>query len=700
VDGFLLGPDPGPLVPPLLAVSSHAWTPAQSDVRLTGLGWTEALTLEPGLAALRWAVSSRWAPAALSARPAPVGVAGAAVVDGPEGMAVSAPRGAWRASGLLGGPLVPRRLGMVLSLEASGMGLPAVEPGLAAGGRGRQALALTTTWRPSAEDRLGVLLLLGRRTESPDCFRCTDAAAREDRVLALLAGLSWAHGFDRDTALELRLSAEQRLESAGARGSPAGPSHLDLSTWVTDVAPGALGPDQAASALEASRTLLRAVASMTSRLGTQRLTGGVEAQLDVSRSELSVPEQVRFVDRGGRCNDGETAGCAFRVEEEPARVETRGWMLGSYLEDALQLGDVGLRGGIRLDVAQAGAGDLSTGARLAFGPRLELAWNVGGEGRHWVLLHAGRSHDPALASIVARTVAPRARISTWDGGTFDACAGPGPSCVRLGGPAVLAPGGLPRADAVSLGWRGRLGPRLEGGVEGWWRQASELWAEQEMALLTDERGRWTSADGRWQSRRVVSADARAWRRTLGLGVWARARAGPARVSAVWTVSRVWGTAAGPFDPWLLDPRTAALATGPLPDDQRHRASVSLAFLLHPAVEVGARLRYASGAPLWETYAVPDSAGLRTVQAARGTGVLGSAAVALRDPDVLTADGWLRLRLGALLPGGAPRIDLTVEAARVAGGNAPVHLSASSSRLGAVLRREPPFQVVLGVQVGE
>ena len=699
VDGFVLRPEPGPLVPPFLALGSRAWSPAAADVRLSGLGWTEVLTLEPGLVAPRWAVSGRWAPPALSARPAPVGVAGAAVADGPEGMAVSAPRGAWRASGLLGGPLVQGRVAAVLSFEASGLGLPAVEPGLAAGGRSWQALALTATWRPTGDDRLGLLLLAGRRTESPDCFRCTDAAARMDRTLAALAGVSWTHAFGA-TLLDLRFSTEHRVASAEGLGPPAGPSHLDLSTWITDGAPGALGPEQPASASEASHTRARLTAALSSRLGLQWLTAGIEARLETGRTELSVPEQVRFIDRGGPCTDAETGGCAFRVTVDPARAETRGWTLGTYLEDALQLGDVGLRAGVRLDLADAGAGDLSTGARLGVGPRFGLAWNVAGEGRHWVLLHAGRSHDLALAGVVARAVTPVQRLSEWSNGEFAPCGSSGPSCIRLGGPATLAPGGLPHADEVGLGWRGRLGRGLEGGLEAHWRHTADLWAEQETGLSTDERGRWISADGRWQSRRVVSADARAWRQTLGLGIWARARAGPVRVSAVWAVARVWGTAAGPFDPWLLDPRTAGLATGPLPEDQRHRASVALAFFVHSTVEVGARLRYASGAPLWETYAVPSSAGLRTVLATRGTGVLGGGAVALRDPDVLTADAWVRLRLGTIFPGGTPRIDLTLEAAQVAGGNAPVHLSASSSRLGSVLRREPPFQLVLGLRAGE
>src|SRR5215472_1374159 len=215
VNGFVLGPEAGPLLPPHLALASHAWSPATADVRLSGLGWTEALTLDPGLVTPHWVISGRWAPPALSARPAPVGVAGTAVADGPEGMAVSAPRGAWRASGLLGGPLVQGRLGAVLSLEASGLGLPPVEPGLAAGGRSRQTLAMTTTWRPTEADRLGLLLLAGRRTESPDCFRCTDTAARVDRTLAVLAGAAWTHDFG-STVLDLRLSAEHRMESARA----------------------------------------------------------------------------------------------------------------------------------------------------------------------------------------------------------------------------------------------------------------------------------------------------------------------------------------------------------------------------------------------------------------------------------------------------------------------------------------------------
>jgi hypothetical protein len=699
IDGFRLSPDPRALLPPFLAVASRAWISASSDARLSGLGWTEALRLDHGLVAPRWAISGRWAPPALSARPAPVGVAGPIVAEGIDG-AVSAPRGAWRASGVLGGPLSAGRLGAMLSLDASGVGLPATEPGLAAGGRSRQTLALTTHWLPGASDRLFLLVLAGRRTESPDCFRCTETAARLDRELALLAGIGWAHALAPGASLELRLSLEHRSAAAAGSGPADAPSRLDLSRWITDGAPGPLAADVGASTLAETRSRVRLDASAHAVLGPQRLDAGVEGWLDGGRRALSLPAGVRFLDRGPGCPAGQTEECAYRVEVDRLDTAPAAWAVAAHLEDALRLGDLSVRLGLRLDAAEASVAESSTGLRLGLGPRLSLAWNPGGDGRHWLLAHAGRSHQPDLLALTARAVLPRQRFLAWTDGAFDACARPGPSCVQLGGAAALAPGGLPWTDEVAVGWRGRPARGIEGGFEGRWRRTAGLWTEGEAGLLTDREGQWTSRDGAWSSRRTLAADERAWRRSLALGVWARARAGPARVSLSWALTRVTGTAAGPFDAWLTDARTAALADGPLPDDQRHHVTVTVALLAHPAVELGARLRYATGAPLWETFSVPGSAALRTVRGARGTGVLSDVPVALRDPDVFTADAWLRLRLGILFPRALPRLDVTVEAAQVAGGNAPVHLSPSAGRLGAVLRREPPFQLVLAVRAGE
>jgi hypothetical protein len=700
IDGFRLSPDPGALLPPFLAVDTRTWISSASDARLTGLGWTETLALDRGLYALRWAVSGRWAPPALSARPATVGLSGPVVADAVEGPA-SAPHGAWRASGSLGGPLASGRLGAVLSVEASGVGLPATEPGLAGGGRARQVLALTTTWLPGAQDRLSLLVLAGRRTESPDCFRCTDAAARVDREVAGLAGFTWEHVLAPGAGLALRLSAEHRNASASARAPSDEPGRLDLSTWISDAAPGPLSPDLgSASTLEASSTRLQLSTNVHALLGAQRLEGGLEGRLDTEARALSIPSGTRFLDRGSPCRDGDPAGCAFRIDVDPVQTASRGWNLAAWLEDALRLGDLGLRAGVRLEAGQAGADAVTTGLRLGIGPRLSLAWNLAGEGRHWLVLHAGRSHDTELEPVVARAVLPSERVRAWGDGAFDDCAGHGPGCVRLGGPAVLAPGGFPSTDEVALGWRGHPARGLEGGLEARWRRTSGLWTEGETGLPTDERGQWTSTDGAWTSRRTLAADGRAWRQALGLDLWARARLGPTRLAATWSVARVTGTAAGPFDTWLSGTRTAALASGPLPDDRRHRVRLSIALLAHPAVELGLRLRYATGGPLWETFSVSGSPALRTVRGARGTGVLGSVEAALRDPDVFAADAWVRLRLGRLFRQTLPRLDLTVEAAQVAGGNTPVHLSASAARLGAVLRREPPFQLVLGLRAGD
>jgi hypothetical protein len=679
-------------------VIGRTWISAAADPRLSGLGWTDTLVLEHGLHAPRWAVAGRWAPPALSARPAPVGLGGPVVSDGVEG-AVSAPRGAWRVSGLLGGPMAGGRLGAVLSLDATGLGLPATEPGLASGGRARHGLTLVTTWLPGTLDHLSFLVLAGRRTESPDCFRCTEAAARLESEIAAFAGLGWLHALGPGAGLELRLSVEHRTLSADARSPTDAPSRLDLSRWLTDGAPGPLGPETGASSLTEARTRLRLSGIVRAVLGPQQLEGGIDAWLESGHRALSLPGGVRFLDRGPGCREGETEECAYRIEVAGVDTAPGGWSVAAHLQDSVRLGDLTIRPGLRVDVAGASAGESSTGVRIGLGPRLALAWDVGGEGRHWILAHAGRSHDPDLLPAAARAVLPRERLAAWSDGAFDGCERPGPACVQLGGPATIAGGGLSRTDEVALGWRGRPARGFEGGVEARWRRTSSLWTETEAGLLTDAEGQWTSTDGSWASRRTVGADERAWRQALGLGVWARARAGPARVSLAWSLSQVTGTAANPFDAWLADARTAVLAPGPLPDDRRHRVTLSLTLLAHPAVELGARLRYATGTPLWETFGVPGSAGLRTVRGTRGTGVLGSVPVALRDPDAFAADAWLRVRLGTLFADALPRVDLTVEAAQVAGGNTPIHLSASAARLGAVLRREPPFQLVLGVRAG-
>jgi hypothetical protein len=698
-DGFHLSSGARALLPTSLAVVSRSWIPATSDARLSGLGWTDTLALEHGLRVPRWAVAARWAPPALSAHPAPVGLGGPVVSDGVEG-AVSAPRGAWRVSGLLGGPMAGGRLGAVLSLDASGLGLPATEPGLASGGRARQGLTLVTTWLPGTLGRLSLLVLAGHRTESPDCFRCTEAAARLHREISAFVGFGWVHAFGPGAGVELRLSAEHRNVSADARSPTDAPSRLDLSHWLTDGAPGPLGPETGASTLDEARTRLWLSGILHAVLGPQRLEGGIEGWVDSGHRALSLPGGVRFLDRGPGCRESETAECAYRVEVASIDTAPGGWSVAAHLEDSVRLGDFTVRPGLRLDVAEASAGESSTGVRIGLGPRLTLAWDLGGEGRHWLLAHAGRSHDADPLPAAARAVLPRERVAAWSDGGFDGCERPGPACVQLGGPATMAGGGLPRTDEVALGWRGRPARGIDAGVEAWWRKTSSLWTEAEAGLLTDAEGRRTSSDGSWASRRTLAADERAWRQALGLGVWARARAGPARVSLAWSLSHVTGTAAGPFDAWLADARTAALASGPLPDDRRHRVTLALTFLAHPAVELGARLRYATGAPLWETFSVPGSAALRTVRGARGTGVLSSVPVALRDPDAFTADAWLRLRLGTLFRGSLPRLDLTLEAAQVAGGNTPVHLSASAARLGAVLRREAPFQLVVGVRAGD
>src|SRR5262249_57439966 len=100
---------------------------------------------------------------------------------------------------------------------------------LAGGVRPRQTLNLSATWLPAGADQRELLVRAGRRTESPDCFRCADSAARVDQALAAFAGLSWAHRLGRAGGLEVRVSGEHRREAAAARTPTPAASHLDLT---------------------------------------------------------------------------------------------------------------------------------------------------------------------------------------------------------------------------------------------------------------------------------------------------------------------------------------------------------------------------------------------------------------------------------------------------------------------------------------
>jgi hypothetical protein len=703
LDGFELLPGPDPLLPPFLAVGSRSAVAAASDARVGGLGWADRLDLSSDRLAGRWGIEARWAPAFLSAAPATVGLAGAIVADGADAAAVAAPRSAWRAGGTVGGPLAGGHLGLALSIDSEALVRPPAERDLATGSFDRQTFALSGELEAGAGDTL-LLTLVGRRQrDTPACYRCTEAAARKDAVLGAVLGLRWRHRWAEGSALELRAGLEHRREAAEALQPGKGPSHLDLTTWRTDGAPGALGVDDPQSWLGSGRTRFSLGAAAALQLGPHTVQLGLQGMFDREARSAWVPGGGRFLDRDGPCADGSGPGCAFRVALDRQDLDASAWSAASYAQDEAMLAPgLLLRAGVRLELGQGSTGATATGLRMGIGPRLAFAWDLGTEGRQWLVAHAGRSHDVHLLDVAEHAVAPNQRLAAWDAqaGRFADCAVASPSCLWRGGTAAITPGGPPSVDEASLGWRGRLMPATQLGAEATWRHTANLWAEEEVNLVTDSDGSWLPpVDGVWRSRRVLSADPRAWRRTLSLATWLRAHPGPLELTAAWRLARTDGTATAPFDGWLVDPHFAPLVRGSLADDHRHLLVLGLRIRPHPAVELATRLRYQTGAPLWETFSVRDSDGRRMVQTPRGQGLLGERMVALRDPDVATMDVQLRVRLGRAVSFGFPRLDLVLDAVHAVGGNAPVHLSASAARLGAVLRREAPFHLALGLRAG-
>ena len=115
-------------------------------------------------------------------------------------------------------------------------GFPRPSPGLAGGGRSRQGLALAMSWAGTS-DRLSLLVLAGRRTESPDCFRCTEFG-RAARPRARAPRRDWlgprARSRRRPRPPPLPGAPERGGRSPGTNGraQPPGPLALD-HRWRT-----------------------------------------------------------------------------------------------------------------------------------------------------------------------------------------------------------------------------------------------------------------------------------------------------------------------------------------------------------------------------------------------------------------------------------------------------------------------------------
>ena len=100
---------------------------------------------------------------------------------------------------------------------------------------------------------------------------------------------------------------------------------------------------------------------------------------------------------------------------------------------------------------------------------------------------------------------------------------------------------------------------------------------------------------------VVSTTAKeAYRKYSGVDLWVQGTPGRWDLLASYTLSYNWGTVSDYFDGYLLNPRMTQYYEGYVPDDRRHSLKGSIAYRTLFGLDIGARVQYRTGSPMWKT----------------------------------------------------------------------------------------------------
>jgi len=647
----------------------------------------------------------RWAPAFLAAAPAanPGGPAAVeSALDAP-------PNPAWRAlraSVALGGPLVAEAVALAGAAQVARRGHRPLEPGSAPGADGREegTLRLTIGRLPGTRVTLG--LAFGHDRREPLCRRCDAASASAEDGSEARAALALEQPLGHQTSLLVQASGALGWSDLSAAGPPPGASHTDLSTGWTSGAPGRVSADVPWSALSTRQRRGEVALRLTGGDGALSWKTGAQVALERAVRQGSIPGGVRFLDLGGPCTEGRSEGCLARLEVAPGRDVGASLRLGAFAQVAFRpVPPLTVWLGLRLEAGRLTVPGGPSPWLAGAGPRVTLAWDAAGDGRHLLLLHAGRAHEVGDAALALRAgVQPLQRLGLFDapGRSFPECATPGARCLFTGGPAGTRWGTLaaPRLDEVGAGYRAALAPGLRAGLDASLAWVDGLWQEQEVNRLRDGAGGLAgSADGTFRSIRQVGSAPSGLQRHQTVDAWLLAHPGRLDARVGYTLAWSSGTASQPFDDQLRDALRPGLASGFLPSDRRHLLQGALEVEAVRGLFLGARLRYATGTPLWQTAAIPSDPGTRVAVTSRGTAVgPGGARVALRNPDAVRLDVEARCDLSAALGLPSPEVELGLLLVNALDSQSPTVLSASPGHVGTVLARQAPRHAELRLRV--
>jgi hypothetical protein len=278
--------------------------------------------------------------------------------------------------------------------------------------------------------------------------------------------------------------------------------------------------------------------------------------------------------------------------------------------------------GIRVDWGRL-YGDPSLGDHgfltnlVGFGPRLGATYDIFGNRKSLIVAHAGRSNDVGNLYIAQHANPSLTLLQSsfnYSNNTFPICtlqnAATTAGCSIQGGPSgryfsmgstSLTP---PHTDEVSAGFHQAIASEAAVGLDFTYDYYGNLFEEQEVNQIWDATGTrvigYVNPAQPGPIYKVYTPDS-AYRQYYGMNIWAEGTAGPFDILASYTLSYDWGTSSDYFDTYLANPRFEQLWTGYVNNDTRHMLKAAITYKAPFGVDVGTRIRYLTGTPLWESF---------------------------------------------------------------------------------------------------
>ncbi|TMA23494.1 MAG: TonB-dependent receptor [Deltaproteobacteria bacterium] len=449
-------------------------------------------------------------------------------------------------------------------------------------------------------------------------------------------------------------------------------------------------------------------------LGTHQFKAGVQYSWLIDRQATGEAGNQNFTDSGGLCKapadpslpaDPSTFQYCFKRTQfqgnQGGSLVTRATAsdIGLFIQDRWNVNrQLTIIPGFRIDAGilygdpyanTDGSQNAPKFTNLAgIGPRLSATYDLFGDRRTLIVANYGRNNDLGNVFIAQHGNPALTEYSgTWStsGKAFPDCqSNPAlPTCTVVGGPggrstpyhSLTSPMKPPHVDELLFGVHHEVVPETAIGVDFDYRRYGNMWEDIEVNRIWDASG--TKIIGYQDPNNVgrsvvVSTTANeAYRKYASMDLWVQGTPGRWDLLASYTLAYNWGTVSDYFDGYLLNPRMTQFYEGWVPDDRRHTLKGSIAYRTLFGLDLGARVQYRTGSPMWEHSSNPADTNQSIYHSPRGTGVPFSSLTGaqdfndptqwteLRNPDQFNIDLQARYNLGGALKMKEQKLDVVL-----------------------------------------